>query len=42
MQDGSFDVAVGGEDGDGLASGTEDFMDKMRDSRFSGRAGDTN
>ena len=39
MKDGGFYFSVGGEDGNVRSRGAEDFMDKVRDGRFSGRSG---
>ncbi len=40
VESGEFDWVVGSEDGDMLAGGMEDFVNKMSDRGFSGGAGD--
>ncbi len=42
MENGRFYVVIRGEDGRRLASGAEDFMDKMSDDGLAGRASDAN
>lgn len=42
MEDGSFDLSFGGEDGGRLAGGTQDLVDKVGNCDFAGGTGDTN
>ena len=39
MENGGFNFVVGGENGDGLASGEEDFVDEVGDDGLTGSAG---